>query len=145
MLVYSRLSIASMAAFAALLITLSHAVPTSAQDQKGDPRSAPSVAQLTPIAAPDDNSARQCTSISSKSNRCHQTFAADCKKRGQSALHCAQMAGFCHGCTDAYAMCKGDMQKVREQQKTSSADCTTCNSHYSRCIQRMVDHDARKS
>ena len=79
-----------------------------------------------------------CSSISSLSRRCHFSFNADCKKRGESKAHCSQMAGFCHACTDAYATCKRDSNAARARSKSGSTDCGVCNAAYGRCIQRMV-------
>ena len=81
---------------------------------------------------------RLCSSISSLSRRCHFTFAAECKARGETADHCTRMAGFCHGCTNAYATCKGDMNAQRTKAKSLTTNCGTCNTAYGRCIQRMV-------
>jgi len=81
---------------------------------------------------------RTCSSISSLSRRCFFTFAKECKKRGESRAHCLQMDGFCHGCTDAYATCKGDAARLQQRTKSASMDCSSCNAAYSRCIQRMV-------
>jgi len=81
---------------------------------------------------------RTCSSISSLSRRCFFTFAKACKKRGESRAHCLQMDGFCHGCTDAYATCKGDAARLQQKTNAASMDCSMCNAAYGRCIQRMV-------
>ena len=102
----------------------------------GQIRSAlPQSTVVEPVAAVS----RTCSSISSKSRRCHFTFALDCKKRGETREHCTRMSGFCHACTDAYATCKGDANVVKEKTKAQSTDCASCNVAYSRCIQRMVE------
>ena len=89
------------------------------------------------IIVPAGGTDRQCTSISSKSRRCHFTFAVECKKRGQSKQHCTQMDGFCHACTDQYALCKGDAAKAGEKGG-KPAECGSCNGAYDRCITSMV-------
>ena len=89
------------------------------------------------VIVPAGGTDRQCTSISSKSRRCHFTFALECKRRGESKQHCAQMDGFCHACTDQYAMCKGDAAKTGERAG-KPADCGPCNTGYDRCITSMV-------
>lgn len=80
---------------------------------------------------------RQCTSISSKSRRCHFTFATECKKRGAGKEHCTRMDGFCHACTDQYAFCKSDAAKAASKSAKPS-DCGGCNAAYDRCIESMV-------
>ncbi len=82
---------------------------------------------------------RTCTSISSKSRRCFFTFAKNCKARGASKEHCTRMSGFCHGCTDAYATCKGEQNIAAQKSGASGTDCSQCNIAYDRCISRMVE------
>ena len=82
---------------------------------------------------------RLCTSISSKSRRCFFTFHKECEKRGESKDHCTRLSGFCHGCTDAYATCKGAQNTAREKTRTASTNCATCNTAYDICIRRMVE------
>ena len=91
------------------------------------------IGMIVSVASAD----RQCTSISSKSRLCHFTFAAECKKRGETKQHCAQMDGFCHACTDQYAMCKGDAAQAGSKSGKPS-DCGACNAAYDRCIESMV-------
>ncbi len=107
----------------------------SALSLTGQLRSAyPQSTFAEPIAAV----ARSCSSISSLSRRCHFTFDKDCKKRGESKDHCTRMSGFCHGCTDAYATCKGAQNSASRQAGASGTDCTRCNVAYGQCISRMV-------
>ena len=80
---------------------------------------------------------KQCTSISSKSRRCHFTFGVECKKRKAGKEHCTRMDGFCHACTDQYALCKGDAVKAGAKSGKGS-DCGACNAGYDRCIESMV-------
>jgi hypothetical protein len=89
----------------------------------------------TPVASMP----KACSSISSLSRRCYFTFDKECKARGESRDHCIRMSGFCHGCTDAYASCKGDQARIREKTHAAATDCSTCNAAYGRCISRMVE------
>jgi hypothetical protein len=88
-----------------------------------------------PVAAIE----RSCSSISSLSRRCFFTFYKGCEKRGESKEHCTRMSGFCHACTDAYATCKGDQNAAKSKANAESANCSTCNVAYGRCINRMVE------
>jgi hypothetical protein len=88
-----------------------------------------------PVAAIE----RSCSSISSLSRRCFFTFYKGCEKRGESKEHCTRMSGFCHACTDAYATCKGDQNAAKSRTNAGSANCSTCNIAYGRCISRMVE------
>ena len=90
------------------------------------------------IAEPIAAVARTCSSISSLSRRCHFTFDKECKKRGESKDHCIRMSGFCHGCTDAYATCKGQQNAASQKAGAPATDCTRCNVAYGQCISRMV-------
>lgn len=112
-----------------------------AQGVLGLPKASPTapagaLPQTIPVqaAAPSNT----CSSISSMSRRCHFTFAAECKKRGESKAHCTRMAGFCHACTDIYAKCKGAALADRKKKKSASTNCAGCNAGYSQCIDRMV-------
>jgi hypothetical protein len=88
-----------------------------------------------PVAAVE----RTCSSVSSLSRRCFFTFYKGCEKRGDSKEHCTRMSGFCHACTDAYATCKGDQNAAKGKANAGSANCSTCNVAYGRCINRMVE------
>jgi hypothetical protein len=97
-----------------------------------------SVHPQSTIAEPIAAVARTCSSISSLSRRCHFTFDKACKKRGESKDHCIRMSGFCHGCTDAYATCKGQQNAASQKSGAAATDCTRCNVAYGQCISRMV-------
>lgn len=97
-----------------------------------------SVYPQSTMAEPTAAVARTCSSISSLSRRCHFTFAKSCKARGESKDHCTRMSGFCHGCTDAYATCKGAQSAAAQNAGGGGTDCTRCNVAYGQCISRMV-------
>ncbi len=109
-----------------------------AQGLLGLPKSLSAVGSELPQSQVIDTIAASstCSSISSLSRRCHFTFDAECKKRGESKGHCIRMAGFCHACTDAYATCKSGATASRGN--SSSTNCGICNVAYGRCIERMV-------
>ena len=140
----------AIALMTTLILGLSDASAQSALSFTGQLRSAyPQSTLAEPVAAVP----RTCSSISNLSRRCFFTFGKECKARGESKDHCTRMSGFCHGCTDAYATCKGEQnalaqkalaqkalaQKAGAQKvEASGTDCTRCNVVYGQCISRMV-------
>jgi hypothetical protein len=132
----SRLCLIGLCWAGAAVLSLSGANAQGALSFTGQLRSA---YPQSPMAEPAAAVARTCSSISSLSRRCHFTFDKACKKRGESKDHCIRMSGFCHGCTDAYATCKGQQSGASQKAGAPATDCTRCNVTYGQCISRMVE------